>query len=360
MSLNNNDSIDKHGITAAHSATTNGASVEVDEMVEVDTTTASDIEIKPILWLWPPYLPQGSVIYVIGDGGQGKSMCSIAIASAVTRGLPLPGMESALLPPSDVIIHNTENAWASVIRPRLEMLGADCTKVHKINDDDKRLTLTDKRIEAAIRKHNAKVMVIDPVQSLLGDNFSMNRSESVRPALMHLDKVANRTGCTIILVGHISKGRGKAQHRGLGSVDFINAVPSALCIGRAEGLDADIRCIGHLKSNYSEFGKTQLFQLGKETGFNWLGEDDTITPDEIMSFNATKSRIDKSKIDDAVQFLHEVLGDDALTTSEVTELATEMGISKRTLERARKEAGVKASKVGGVWMLSLGDSDDDF
>jgi len=34
-----------------------------------------------------------------------------------------------------------------------------------------------------------------------------------------------------------------------------------------------------------------------------------------------------------------------------------MGISKHTLERARKEAGVKASKVDGVWMLSLDDDD---
>jgi KaiC/GvpD/RAD55 family RecA-like ATPase len=328
------------------------------EEIEVDTTTASEIESRRIAWTWPPYLPRGTAIVVIGDGGNGKSFFTLAIAAAISRGLPLPGMEKSILPPSDVIIQNGENAWPSVIKPRLEMLGADCTRIHRINENNKRLTLTDKRIEAAIRKHNAKLVVLDPIQSLLDANFSMNRSESVRPALMHLERVAERTDSTIILVGHISKGRGNAQHRGLGSVDIVNAVPSVLCLGKAEGLNSDVRAVAHLKGNYTELGKTQTFRLGKECGFSWLGEDDTITPEDIMNFNASKTRIDKTKVDDAVDFLYEILGDDALPTSEVTELASEMGISKRTLERARKIAGVKASKADGVWMLML--DDDDF
>jgi len=238
------------------------------------------------------------------------------------------------------------------------MLGADCTRIHRINENNKRLTLTDSRIEAAIRKHKAKVVVLDPIQSLLDEKFSMNRSESVRPALMHLERIAERTDCTIILVGHVSKGRGKAQHRGLGSVDIVNSVPSALCLGRADGLEPDVRAIGHLKGNYTELGPAQLFRLNKETGFSWAGEDDSITPDDILSFNTSKTKEDKNKIDDAVDFLYEILDDDALPTSEVTALAGEMGISKRTLERARKIAGVKASKIDGVWTLSLGDDED--
>ena len=59
-----------------------------------------------------------------------------------------------------------------------------------------------------------------------------------------------------------------------------------------------------------------------------------------------------------MDFLYEILEDDALPTSEVTALAGEMGISKRTLERARKIAGVKASKIDGVWTLSLEDDED--
>jgi len=319
--------------------------------VEVETTTASDISSKPITWLLNPYLPIGTVTILLGDGGLGKSFATLAIAAAISNGQLLPGMEKPF-PASDVIIQNAENSWESVIKPRLETLGADCSKIHSINDTVKRLTLTDERIEAAIRKHNARYVVIDPIQSYLSENFSMNRAESVRPALMHLERVAERTQSAIMVVGHISKGRGKAQHKGLGSVDIVNAVPSVLLLGRAEGLEPDERAISHLKGNFTELGSTLIFRLNKTDGFQWRGESD-ITPDDIINYNAKKEKEDKSKIGEAADFLSEILADGALPTAEAIELAEEAGIAKRTLERARKDMGIKSKKVDGVWTMFL-------
>ena len=91
--------------------------------------------------------------------------------------LPLPGADTAAIPPSDVIIINAENSWPMVICPRLDMLGADCNRVHRINDGGNRLTLTDERIEAAIRKYNVKLTIIDPIQSHLPSSMSMGRAE---------------------------------------------------------------------------------------------------------------------------------------------------------------------------------------
>ena len=239
-----------------------------------------------------------------------------------------------------------------MIKPRLEMLGADCSKIHTIIDTDKRLTLTDERIEAAIRKHNAKYIVIDPIQNYFTENFSMNRAESVRPALTHLERVAERTGAAILIVGHIAKGRGKAQHKGLGSVDMVNSVPSVLLLGKAEGLHADERVIAHMKGNFSELGSSIKFRLSKTDGFQWMGECD-ITPDEIINFNARKAKEDKSKIDEAIDFLEEMLADGEIPASEAIELADEAGISKRTLDRARKELDVTSKKSEGHWVWSL-------
>jgi RecA-family ATPase len=58
---------------------------------DVDTTTASDIESRPVSWLFEPYLPLGTVTIIIGNGGEGKSFASLALAVAVTRGIPLFG-----------------------------------------------------------------------------------------------------------------------------------------------------------------------------------------------------------------------------------------------------------------------------
>ena len=321
---------------------------------DVDTTTASEIQSKPITWMWKPYIPVGAVTILIGDGGEGKSFYSLALASAISNGLALPGMDSAY-PASDVIIQNAENPWPTVIKPRLEMLGANCDRIHYINDSSRRLTLTDERIEAAIIKHNAKLIIIDPFQSWLPENFSMNRSESVRPALTRLARVAERTKSAILLVGHISKGRGKAQHRGLGSVDIVNSVPSVLYLGRAEGLERDVRVVAHGKSNFDEQGAAQMFRLNKAGGFTWLGENEDITPDDIINFNAAKAREDKSKVEEAVDFLEELLSDGDISTAEALEMADELGISRRTLERARKAANVKSIRVDGQWIMTMGE-----
>jgi RecA-family ATPase len=114
-------------------------------MPGVKTITLSNVKRRNISWLWQPYIPLGALTVLLGNGGQGKSFLSLSIAAAVTKGQALPGSD-ATLPPSDVIVQNTENAIDTVIGHRLDILGADCGRVHCIDTTDKPLTLTDERI----------------------------------------------------------------------------------------------------------------------------------------------------------------------------------------------------------------------
>ena len=317
-------------------------------MESFETINMADVPTKPVEYLWEPYLPIGTVSFLSGEGGLGKSFFTLAVAAAVTRGVLLPGMHKAL-PPSDVIIQNAENPLPTVVKPRLEMLGADCSRIHVINESDNPLTLTDERIEAAILRHNAKYVVLDPVQFYLGGGVSMNRAESVRPALTHLERVAERTHSVILLVGHLSKARASAQHRALGSVDLINAVPSALFLGKVKGYDDDIRIVAHGKSNYAELGRSQMFRFGKGKGFEWLGACDA-TADEVTAHNRPSR---SSRTEEAVDFVQDLLDENAMLATEVEELAEASGISERTLKRAKKIAGVKTTRVDGHWQWSI-------
>jgi hypothetical protein len=312
------------------------------------TINLADVPTKSVEYLWRPFLPIGTCTFLSGEGGLGKSFYTLAIAAAVTRGAPLPGEDEAL-PPADVIIQNAENPLATVVKPRLEMLGADCSRVHVIDDSDKPLTLTDERIEAAILRHNAKLTILDPVQHFFGGGISMNRAESVRPALTNLERVAERTNSVILLVGHLSKARGSAQHRALGSVDIINAVPSALFLGKAEGYDDDVRIAAHGKSNFSELGRSQMFRLSKKSGFEWLGECDA-TADEVTA-HIRSSR--STRTEEAVNFIQDLLDENAMLATEIEEIAANSGIAERTLKRAKKLAGVKTARVDGHWQWSI-------
>lgn len=96
------------------------------------------------------------------------------------------------------------------------------------------LTLTDKRIERAIRENQAKLLIIDPIQAFLGTQVDMNRANEVRPIFRALGEIAEAHDCAILMIGHLNKASGsQSTYRGLGSIDMTAAVRSLLFIGRS-------------------------------------------------------------------------------------------------------------------------------
>lgn len=77
----------------------------------------------------------------------------------------------------------------------------------------------------------------------------MNRANEVRPIFMRLGQVAQRTGCAILLIGHLNKAAGmQSLQRGLGSIDIAAAVRSVMFIGKLKH-DPTMRILTHEKSS---------------------------------------------------------------------------------------------------------------
>jgi len=196
----------------------------------------SDIETEQVRWLWHPFIPYGKVTIIKGDPGEGKTSFVLAMIALLTTGKPLPE-EKTVAEPIRVIYQSAEDGLADTIKPRLEMFGADCSRVLVIDESDKELTLSDERLEQAVQETGAKLIVLDPLQAYLGDNVDMHRANEVRPIFKRLCTMADRTGCSIILIGHMNKAQGlKSSHRGLGSIDFRAAARSVLLVGRLKSL----------------------------------------------------------------------------------------------------------------------------
>ncbi|MDR3090571.1 MAG: hypothetical protein LBU36_00015 [Clostridiales bacterium] len=95
-----------------------------------------------------------------------------------------------------------------------------------------------------------------------------------------------------------------------------------------------------------------MFRLNKADGFQWLGESDA-TPEDMLNFSASRAKEDKSKVDEAADFLTDLLSEGEALASEAIALADEAGISKRTLERARAAIDVKTKRVDNRWVWFL-------
>jgi hypothetical protein len=289
--------------------------------------------------LWHPYILSGAVNLLQGDSTAGKSYLSQAIIAALTTGQALPNAEP--LPPCNVIIQNAENSFSHVIKPRLEQLGADFTRIKSIDESKGRLSLMSPKIEETITHYDAKIFCVDPIQAYM----NMYRLETVRETLVTLGQVAARTDCAILLIGHLTKSQTKAQYRGLGSQDIFNAIPSVLNLGK---VDDDLRVMVHNKSNFFEIGVPIAFTL--KDSFNWIGEYD-ITLDELLAGSISPQRgrqREKAKV-----FLEAILESGEVDSAEVYEQAEADGISRRTLERAKSELGVRSVQHSNGWVWTL-------
>ena len=223
----------------------------------------SEINAEEVQWLWYPYIPLGKLTIIQGDPGEGKTSFILAVIAALTRGEPLPECERAA-EPMNVIYQTAEDGLADTIKPRLESAGADCTRVLVIDEGKRELTLCDARLEEAIRRTGAKLIVLDPLQAYLGSNVDMHRANEVRPVLKRLSLMAERTQCAVILIGHMNKAQGlKSGYRGLGSIDFRASARSVLIVGRLKSGDT-LRIVAQDKNSLAPEGSSIAFELHPE------------------------------------------------------------------------------------------------
>ena len=314
---------------------------------ELKLIQMSNVEVEDIKWVWYPYIPYGKITVVQGDPGEGKTTFVLALIALLTQGKPLPEEETGAAP-INVIYQTAEDGLADTIKPRLLSVGADCERVLVIDENEVELTLSDERLEQAIKKTDAKVIVLDPIQAYLGGDVDMHRANEIRPIMKRLALLAERTGCAVILIGHMNKmGGAKSAYRGLGSIDIRAAVRSVLVVGRVKD-EPTLRIVAHDKSNLAPEGKSIAFELDPDTGFAWKGYCET-TVDELLCGNGSLL----SKTSQAEKLLKDLLSEGEMLSEEITNQAKELDISNRTLKIAKQNIGVKSFRKGDKWYSSL-------
>ena len=290
-----------------------------------------DIEQTSVEWLWFPYLPFGKLTIIQGNPGEGKTYFSMMLTAACTKRKAFPNMEE--IEPFNVIYQTAEDGMGDTIKLRLVEAGADLSRVMVIDDTEEALTLSDDRIEKAICQNQVRLLIIDPVQAFIGADVDMNRANEVRPVFRKLGMIAEKTGCAIVLIGHLNKSSGtQSTYRGLGSIDIMAAVRSLLFIGKVKK-DPTTRVLSHEKSSLAPPGETMAFKLGDKEGFRWVGAYE-ISADDLL--DGKEGKPTETKLQRGTKLIYELLTDgNAVTIRELDERAKTEGISQRTMREAR-------------------------
>ena len=318
--------------------------------------TLSDVVAREVDWLWKPYLALGMLAMLSGDPGAGKTFVSLAIAADVSTGR-VPSTCDACTP-GDVLYLSAENSPEHVVRPRFDSLGGDPARFHLLRgsvvgegQQTERgcVRLSDvSLLRDALLNTQARLVIVDPIQSYLGAEVDAHRSNETRPVMDGLARLAEEHGCCILLVRHLSKApTGKAIHRGLGSIDLTGAVRTELLAGCSPD-DQTERALVQVKSNLGALGPAMGYTIDGDGKFRWTGESQ-LTAFTILSPESSEG--ETGALAEAKDFLSSALAQEARPAKDVQAEARQAGVSERTLTRAKRELAVGSRKgsMTGAW-----------
>ena len=143
---------------------------------ELQLIKLSEIQSQEVSWLWFPFIPYGKLTIVQGDPGDGKTTLVLNIAAKLSKG---KGLDDEMKPtePLNVIYQSAEDGLADTIKPRLEQAGADCENILVIDESMKSLSMIDERLEEAVIRTKAKLLILDPIQAYLGGGMDNKQSQ---------------------------------------------------------------------------------------------------------------------------------------------------------------------------------------
>ena len=344
---------------------------DLDDDGELVTVTADRVEIKPIRWLWPNYVPRGKITLLAGRPKAGKSVMLIDLAARVSRGLPMPYADQSSAVRGRVILCMAEDDPEDMVAPRLKAAGADMSMVEIVRcvrtsrgerglDIAQDIALIERLCEAG----DVALIVIDPIMSFIGAKTDTNSANSISYALMPLKSLAERLGIAVILNSHTRKGASDdLQDMIMGSTAFAG-VPRSLLGLLPDPRDRARRLLMSLGTNIAEKTPTLAYTVRSSNGVGTFDapfvawEDRPVHDldrDEYQRLvREEAARSAGSEITKATDFLDRVLGPGPMASASLERLAAGEGISARTLKRARAERECATKRLGdGTWMVGL-------
>lgn len=339
-----------------------GSAIQGDAHDDLGTVLA-DVEPQPIEWLSIGRLARGKTTILDGDPGLGKSTVALDWAARITRGEPLP--DGPKMPPRGVVMLSAEDDPADTIRPRADVAGADVSKILILTEraDGSLLSIPNdlNLIEAAIRRVDAALLIIDPLMAFISGDVNANRDQDIRRAMAPVRTMAERTGVAVLVIRHLTKGGGEnAVYRGGGSIGIIGAARFGLIVG-ADPEDTDRALIASSKCNLARKPDTLAYRLQSVTGTDvarvaWDGTS-TVTASGLLA--AAESHDDGDDRDEVRSWLRDYLSLGPKPADETLREGRRAGFGEKSIRRAKTAIGVRSTKSGfgqtGKWSWSLPD-----
>jgi hypothetical protein len=317
-------------------------------------STLSDIEPRSVEWLWRDRIAAGRITLIAGDPGIGKSWATLDIMARLSCGKDWP--DGTYNPPGSVLLMNCEDNASDTLRPRLDLLGANVSKIHLLeavdygDDTISPITLDHYEvIRTAIMSVNARLLVIDPITGFFGAGADANRDTYIRHTFRPLAQIAEETGCAIVMVAHLNKSSEQSiQYRFSGSVQYTGAARMAYLIGRDRS-DAGRRLMVCVKNNIGADRWALAYRVDPEhetEPVRW--ESEPILSDDLEEMVSNQRESEDLK-EITEWLMKKVNNDRGVSVGMILKEAKQAGWSQPHVMRARHLCGIRLEQIGGEW-----------
>jgi len=347
---------------------------EVNERDGLEVVRVSDVEARPVEWIWEGRLALGKLTLLAGYPGTGKTTIACDIAAHITtrKRSFWPDNQPARRTGS-VILLSGEDSVADTLRPRLEAANADLDRVQVIgmvHDGTGRrsFNLQDDlhRLRQRIQRYgDVCLLILDPITAYLGSDVDSHRVSDVRAILEPLTRLADEMRVAILAITHPPKQSTAAIHAFVGSTAFVGASRLAFLAMEEQGAD---RCLLlPVKSNIGPQPKGLAYKIvghkspaGIQTAqVEWATEPVDTTADEALAALRRPSR--EGRREEAVDILREELASGPVPVKELYPRLAARGVTIRMRDYAQKVLGIRPAKADfdGGWIWALPDRRND-
>jgi predicted ATP-dependent serine protease len=228
--------------------------------------------IKPVAthWAISNFIPLNSFSVLAGREGLGKSTLAIEWASQGTQG-KLQG--DLFGTPINVAYVASEDSPEQTLAPRFIVAMADTERVflpHVVENGEKRFLSFPKDLKAIrdfVLLNEIRLLIIDPVPSVIDEKLDTYKDSSVRQALTPLAELAQTANVTVLGLLHVGKSDSPDfNNRVLGSRAFTAVPRSVLALMRDNDESGEVLLVGVNKSNLGSMNvPMKVFRLESAT-----------------------------------------------------------------------------------------------
>lgn len=325
----------------------------------VNLQCAAEIIPEPINWLWSGWLAKGKLHIFAGAAGTGKTTLAISMAATISKGGNFA--DGSLCEKGSVLIWSGEDNPKDTLVPRLMAANADLSKVHFVGNTtnncdvrsfDPATDMQPLMIQAALIDDLA-LLIIDPiVNAVAGDS---HKNGEVRRSLQPVVDFGEKLNCAVLGITHFSKGgQGKDPlERVTGSLAFGALARIVLATAKITDGDNAKRIVCRAKSNIGLDGggfeyslEEKEVQTGIFSSYALWGDALQGSARELLAEpeNNSLGENSKSALDDAKDFLRELLLNGEEPQKVIEEEAKGAGYSWATVRRAKSELNIISSK----------------